>query len=165
MSNFAHSKINLGMYAETLIQRSCDYYRLHNIAFIEKRQLPIKIIKRINETTIIGKLLNKSYVDFFGCHQGKHIEFEVKETGNDNLTLSILKPHQFEYLELIAKHNIECFLIVYFSKYDEIYRIDFPWILKYIRHHKIKQISYENIKTACQLLPIIFPGIVNFLQT
>jgi recombination protein U len=125
VSAYIANKINLGMYAETLVQRSCDYYRLHHIAYIEKRQLPIKIIKRINETTIVGKLLNKSYVDFFGCHHGKHLEFEVKETGNDDLLISILKPHQLEYLNVMTKQNIWCFLVVYFSKYDELYRIDF----------------------------------------
>lgn len=120
-----NNKTNLGMYAETIVQRSCDYYRLHEIAFIEKRQIPIKIIKKINDTTIIGKLLCKSYVDFFGSYQGKHIEFEVKETNNDYLHLSILKPHQLEYLKIISKQNIQCFVIVYFSKYDEFYQIDF----------------------------------------
>jgi recombination protein U len=116
---------NLGMYAETIVQRSCDYYRLHSMAFIEKRQLPIKVIKKINENTIVAKLLNKSYVDFFGSYQGKHIEFEVKETSNENLLTSILKPHQFEYLTTLNESQIQCFLIIYFTKYDKFYYIDF----------------------------------------
>jgi recombination protein U len=114
------------MYAETIVQRTCEYYRLHEVAYIEKRQLPIKIIKKINDTTIIGKLLCKSYVDFFGCYQGRHIEFEVKETSNNDFSITLLKSHQLEYLQNIAKQNIQCFLIVYFAKYDEFYRIDFP---------------------------------------
>lgn len=158
-------KTNLGMYAETVIQRSCDYYRLHNIAFIEKRQLPIKIIKRINETTIVGKLLSKSYVDFFGSYHGQHLEFEVKETKQDDLSLLIFKPHQLEYLKLISKQNVICFLIIYFSKYDEFYKINFNWIQQYIENNQQKRIPYAQIKNNCELLKIIFPGIVNFLQT
>jgi penicillin-binding protein-related factor A (putative recombinase) len=65
----------------------------------------------------------------------------------------------------MTKQNIWCFLVVYFSKYDELYRIDFSWVIKYLEKHKTKQIKYTDIKSQCKLLPIIFPGIINFLET
>lgn len=165
MSTLAQNRANLGMYAETIIQRSCDYYRLHNIAFFEKRQLPIKIIKKVNDSIIVGKLLCKSYVDFFGSYQGKHIEFEVKETTNDDFLLSLLKSHQLEYLEQISKQNIQCFLIVYFSKHDEFYRINFEWLSQFIKTNNTKKIPYKEINQNAILLKITFPGIINFLST
>jgi recombination protein U len=158
-------KSNLGMYAETVVQRSCDYYRMNEIAFIEKRQLPIKIIKKINSNTIIGKLIDKSSVDFFGCFNTKHLEFEVKETSDKNFSLSMLKQHQFDYLKKLNNNKITCFLIVYFAKYDEFYLLDFFWVLKYIEKYNIKSIKYEDIKKHCKLLQIKFPGILNFLET
>ena len=52
---------NKGMYIEELINRTIDYYWYNdNNIYIEKRFVPIKIIKKINDTTFIGKLLSKS---------------------------------------------------------------------------------------------------------
>jgi recombination protein U len=112
---------NKGMYAESIFSRSCDYYREKHLAIIEKRMLPITIIKKINNQTIIGKLLAKSYVDYCGCYQGKHIEIEVKETNDKNLSLNIVQPHQLKYLKIVEQHHGLGFLLVYFSLYDKFY--------------------------------------------
>jgi recombination protein U len=116
---------NRGMYAENLFTRSCDYYRQHDFAIIEKRMLPINILKRINSQTIIGRLLAKSYVDYCGCYKGQHIEIEVKETNEKHLSLTIVKPHQLDYMRLVIRHGAKVFLLVYFSLYEKFYLINF----------------------------------------
>jgi recombination protein U len=118
-------KNNLGMYAEAVIDRTCDYYRQKELAIIEKRQIPIKIIRRIDETTIVGKLQAKSFVDYFGVINGHYFEFEVKETDADCFNVNLIKKHQFEYLQYLIKLNIKCFIIVYFSKQSAFYLLDF----------------------------------------
>jgi recombination protein U len=87
-------KGNLGLYAEEIINRTCEYYKDKKIAHIEKREIPMKIIKQINESVVLCKLMSKSYVDYFGSYMGKHLEFEVKQTSEQNFNTSIIKSHQ-----------------------------------------------------------------------
>jgi recombination protein U len=96
---------NRGMYAEEIVNRTIDYYCVHKIALIEKRAVPIKIVKDVSNGMIIGKLLNKSLVDYCGCIKGKHIEFEVKETANDGFSLKQIQQHQYEYLDEAVIHS------------------------------------------------------------
>lgn len=155
---------NRGMYAENIFTRSCDYYRHRGIAIVEKRMVPINILKRVNEQTIIGRLLAKSYVDYCGCYQGQHLEIEVKETNEKNLSLNIIKPHQLEYMALAINHKSKVFLLVYFSLYDKFYLINFLWIQTWLKLNKTKTIRYEEIVKNGNELPIIYPGIIDFLK-
>jgi penicillin-binding protein-related factor A (putative recombinase) len=54
---------------------------------------------------------------------------------------------------------------VYFAKYDEFYRIDFPWLSKFIEKNNARQIPYSEINKNAILLKIVYPGIINFLNT
>jgi recombination protein U len=116
-------KSNLGMYAEETINRTATFLSSRNICLIEKRELPIKIIKKVDSTTIVGKLLAKSYIDYFGVYKGKYFEFEVKQTIEEKLKLDIIKQHQFERIKFLSENNIFCFFVVYFSKYEKFYLI------------------------------------------
>lgn len=67
---------NLGMYTESIVDRTIEYYNIHeNQIFIEKRNVPIKIIKKIDNSTVIGKLIQKSYIDYFGVINNKYFEY------------------------------------------------------------------------------------------
>ena len=72
---------NKGMYIEELINRTIDYYWYNkdNIYF-EKRFVPFKILKIMNNNVFLGKLLSKSTVDYTGVFKHRHLEFEVKQT-------------------------------------------------------------------------------------
>jgi recombination protein U len=117
-------KNNLGMYAEEIINRSKDYYLSKNTFYIEKREIPIKIIKKIDESTIVGKLCSKSFVDYFAIINNTHIEFEVKQTNENTFPLALLKKHQYNHLINMTKLGISSFLIVYFSVYSKFMLID-----------------------------------------
>jgi recombination protein U len=125
-----YTSANRGSYAETLIDRTCQYYRTNHIAMIEKREVPIKILKRINESTIIGRLMSKSFVDYFGCYHVKHFEFEVKQTNDYNFSLDMIKPHQLRYLIECVHYGVESFVVVYFSAYDQFYKVTTIWIME-----------------------------------
>ncbi|MDE7433754.1 MAG: Holliday junction resolvase RecU [Mycoplasmoidaceae bacterium] len=112
---------NRGMYAEELVNRTNSYYYERSIALIEKRYLPIKIVKNLNDNLIIGKLLAKSYVDYCGVYQSKHLEFEVKQTNEKNFDLHLIKPHQIKHLINAFNQKAISFLIIYFNQYDEFY--------------------------------------------
>lgn len=157
------SNANRGMYAEELVNRTNSYYYERDIALIEKRYIPIKIIKILNENTIIGKLLAKSYVDYCGIYKGKHIEFEVKQTNNNNFDLSLIKQHQLKHLINNKRHGGIAFIIVYFNSLEQFYLISIDNILEWKQNNKSNTIKHEFIKDKCQLIEISFPGIIDYL--
>ncbi|MDE7099820.1 MAG: Holliday junction resolvase RecU, partial [Malacoplasma sp.] len=112
------------MYIEQLIEKTIDYYIKNEICFIEKRYLPIKIIER-NENIIKGKLLSKSYVDYFGLIESKYITFESKQTENEKFLISQIKDHQFKHLRDINKLNGISFLILHFYCEDKTFLIPY----------------------------------------
>ncbi|GHU47765.1 hypothetical protein FACS1894218_2880 [Bacilli bacterium] len=129
MQKNSYNTANRGSYAETMIDRTCQYYQSNHIALMEKREVPIKILKRINETTIMGKLMSKSSVDYFGCYQMKHFEFEVKQTNERNFSLDMIKSHQLAFLKECVSYGVESFLVIYFGVYDKFYKVSTIWIL------------------------------------
>ncbi|MDR3163835.1 MAG: Holliday junction resolvase RecU [Mycoplasmataceae bacterium] len=157
--------INRGMYAEEIFNRTIKYYQSNGIALIEKRMIPIKIIKNISDNMIIGKLLDKSLVDYCGCYQGKHLEFEVKETNLSKLPMNIIQSHQLAYLHQVEQHKGFAFLIIYFSLYESFFLIPFPKINEYVSSHRYKTIPYEEIQKMGTKLEIIYPGIIDVVSS
>lgn len=156
MLNFYSNK---GMYLEEIINRTNEYYFSKNIAFIEKRNVPIKIIKKINEKNILGYLMSKSNLDYFGCWKNNYIEFEAKETNKDYFDKSLLKLHQNERLELLNKNKIICFLIIYFSNNNSYFMVNYDWYIK--QKNKIEYIKFCN---ECKKIEFIYPGIIDYLS-
>lgn len=157
---------NKGMYIEELVNKTIEFYLTNNICFLEKRNLPIKIIKKNNEV-VIGKLLKKSYVDYFGFIDGKYITFETKQTNEDFFMLSQLKKHQLEHLRLISSLNGISFLILHFFSYDKTYLIHYEEIEKFVLKKKKKLLLNDLIKSKTdniKELNILFPGILNLYE-
>lgn len=156
---------NKGMYIEELIEQSIKYYLANNICFIEKRYIPIKIIKKFGNL-IEGKLLSKSYVDYVGLIDGKYITFESKQTDEEKFMLNQIKEHQLEHLNLISRLNGYGFLILHFYCNDKTFLIPYnkieDWISKKIKSIKIDFLEKEN---NVYKLEIQFPGILNVYET
>jgi recombination protein U len=112
---------NRGMYIEEIINRTIDYYINHYDCLLEKRNIPIKIVKDLDNNMIVGKLLSKSYVDYSGYINNHHLEFESKQTNNKHFSISLIKDHQYSYLIKVQRLNCLAFVIVYFSLYDCFY--------------------------------------------
>ncbi|RXY96208.1 Holliday junction resolvase RecU [Malacoplasma penetrans] len=160
---------NKGMYIEELIEKSINYYLFNNICFIEKRYLPIKIIKR-SGNVIEGKLLNKSYVDYAGLINGRYISFEAKQTENDKFMLSQIKEHQLNHLNLISRLNGISFLILHFYCEDKTFLIPYSQIENWITKQKIKSVDLNFLMKEKEsknvfILEVCFPGILNIYET
>jgi len=64
-------------------------------------------------------------LDYSGIlHDGRHIEFEVKETKDLSLPLRNVRMSQIEEIKKLEKYNADVFLLVFFSKVDEWYRLE-----------------------------------------
>lgn len=155
---------NRGMYAEELVNRTNSYYYDRSVALIEKRYLPIKLLKDLGNGKIIGKLLAKSYVDYCGIYQGIHLEFEVKQTNERNFNLSLIQEHQLRHLINVNNHHGVAFLIIYFNCVEKFYFVPIKWILNWMNEFKSNTIKYEYIVEHCQEIEISYPGIIDYLK-
>lgn len=156
--------INRGMYLETIINNSIDYYEFHSIAIFRKQFVPIKI-KAINENEVIGKLADKCDVDYYGIFKGYFIAIEAKQTKENYFDLSNLLEHQIEFLQKIDYLNGFSFIIIYFQKTNNFYLIDFQIFYKFKIKNKSKKRIYENwFSIHCEKLILIFPGRLNIIE-
>ena len=147
---------NKGMYIEELINRTIDYYWYNkdNIYF-EKRFVPFKILKIMNNNVFLGKLLSKSTVDYTGVFKHRHLEFEVKQTEKDFFDFSLIKKHQWMFMNRMNKMGIYCFLIIYFSLNDIILLVPF---------YAIKKIPFLQLQKDSYQMEVIYPGIINLAE-
>lgn len=83
---------NRGMLLENLIERTSIYSEENNF-YIEKRNLPIKIIKKDNKC-IKGKIIGLATIDYFGFKDGKYFEIEAKQTEEDFFKKSNIRKEQ-----------------------------------------------------------------------
>lgn len=150
---------NKGMYIEEIINRSIDFYKNRNIAYFEKRNIPFQIVKKLSISTFIGKLKEKSTVDYVGIYKGIHIEFEAKETINDYFLLSSIKKHQSDHLFSIIKYGGLGFYFIYFSSYNEICLLSQKTILDLPN----KKVDRDTLKKLGVVLEITYPGIIDFV--
>ena len=126
INNKYQSHSNRGMVLENDLNATNEYYLLNNVAVIYKKPTPITINKvdyPSRKDAVIKEAHFKipSTTDYNGIYKGKYIDFEAKETKLDYFPLANIHAHQIEHLKKIMEHGGIGFLIVRFSKKDEIF--------------------------------------------
>lgn len=152
---------NKGMYIEQLMNRTIQYYQTNNIGHLEKRQIPMKILKHVNKKIVLAKLIDKAKVDYFLYINKKYFEIECKQTQKDYFDLALIKKHQAKYLNEIRKINGEGLLIIYFELFEKIICISYKKLMALAQKINRKKIKYSLIKKWGIVIELIFPGILN----
>ncbi|AIV03818.1 recombination protein U [Candidatus Malacoplasma girerdii] len=156
---------NKGMFIEELINRTISYLSKINLAYIEKRNVPFKLCKKINETTFVGKLIHKSSVDYTGVYKNFHLEFESKQTNEDYFDLHLLKTHQWNFLNKMKQFSQTLnFLIIYFYKKDECYLVPIEIINEHFKATHCYRFHYQDLIKKSMKINIIYPGILNLTE-
>lgn len=150
---------NKGMFLESIINKSNEYYFLNKIAYIEKYATPIKICK-VEQEKVVGKLYKKSNVDYFGIYNKKFICFEAKQTSDDLFYLRCIKEHQINYMKTILNFGGDSWIILFFNKTNRFFKID----IKKILNTKLKFIDVLWCEKNSKELFLIFPGRIDFLR-
>lgn len=152
---------NLGMYIEQLVDRTISYYQFNNLGFLEKRQIPIKVLKHINETTIVAKLTSKAKVDYFGYINNHYIEIECKQTKHEYFDMLLIKHHQINYLKYVSDNQCLSFVFIYFEKYDKVIALSYQQLIKCKEIAKKNALPYQIVAEHGIELEIVYPGILN----
>ncbi|VEU70372.1 Holliday junction resolvase RecU [Mycoplasmopsis glycophila] len=156
---------NKGMFLENIINNSIKYYWENKIAFIEKKETPIKFYKvteNKGNKQIEGKLFSKSTVDYIGMYQGKFICFEAKSSENDRFSYKNIKKHQINYLNIIEENGGLAYFIFYFASKDIFLLTKASLIKKHMSNHS--SIKLEELVLISVILDLEFPGIINIFK-
>jgi len=116
-----------GMSFETDLQKSNEYYLATGRAVIHKKPTPVQIVK-VNYPKREAAVITEAYfrtpstTDFNGVFNGRYIDFEAKETTNTTLfPLQNIHEHQLKHMIEVEKQRGITFVLVKFSKLNEVY--------------------------------------------
>ena len=147
---------NRGMNLEEAINLTNEYYLDKGIAVVHKKPTPIQIVKidYTNGARICDAYFkNPSTTDYNGVYKGKYLDFEAKETQNKtSFPFHNIGEHQLKHLEDVLKQGAIAFLIISFTKLNEIYFLDARKVLDCYHNKDRKSIPYEYIKENGHLL-------------
>lgn len=142
---------NRGMNLESDINITNEYYLNNDIAVIYKKPTPITINK-VNYPSRIDAVITEAYfktpstTDYNGIYKGKYIDFEAKETKLNSFPLSNIHKHQIDHLKRIVDHGGIGFIIVSFTKYNEVFLLEAKYLFDYINNNDKKSIPIDFFK-------------------
>lgn len=139
MINYPNKKIvknnevlysNRGMSFEKELNESNEYYRVHNIALIYKKPIPLQIVK-VDYPSRSHAVVREAYfqapstTDYNGIYRAKYIDFEAKETSNKtSFPLRNIHDHQIEHLKKVVDFGGIGFVLIKFTTLDKIFMLD-----------------------------------------
>lgn len=135
---------------EEFINHSIEIYRRQKLALIQKVPTPItpiEIDKKSRHITL-AYFDKKSTVDYLGVVQGIPVCFDAKECNRDTFSLSNIHEHQIEFMREFEEQGGISFIMISFTKKDEMYLIPFTKLSEYWENMKNggrKSVRYEEL--------------------
>ncbi len=150
-----------GMSFEEALNQSNDFYLSNKVAVIHKKPTPVQIVKvnypkRAAATITEAYFRTPSTTDYNGVYQGRYIDFEAKETSNVTIfPLQNLHHHQVQHMKDVLNHGGITFLLVKFSKLNEIYLLPGENLIDFWQEYKVdkrRSIKREEFKQFGHLI-------------
>lgn len=148
---------------EDMINRTNEKYLENGLALIQKIPTPItpiNIDKQSRHITL-AYFDQKSTVDYIGAVQGIPVCFDAKECNTDVFPLANIHEHQIEFMRQFEKQEGIAFILISFTKREEMYYLSFAELLKFWNRAKEggrKSFRYEELDQR-YFLPEV-PGIL-----
>ena len=102
----------------------------------------------------LGYFEQKSTVDYIGAVQGIPVCFDAKECTSDTFALQNLHEHQVKFMTEFEKQGGIAFLIIYYTKRDEIFYLPFRDMIRFWKRMEEggrKSIRYEELNQDFRL--------------
>ena len=139
-----------GMFLETLLNQTNDYYRLRKIAVIHKKPTPVQVVK-VDYPKRSAAVIKEAYyrhastTDYNGVYRGCYIDFEAKETKNKTSFPFInIHEHQLQHMEDCIIQGGIVFIIFYFSSLNEFYLLESQYLISFIKEKVYTIILYTR---------------------
>lgn len=114
-------------FSEKLVKKSNSYYLKTKRARITRNEPRTRLTG--NRLIFSGSL----GLDYSGLDSnGKYVSFELKETHQGRLPMSGIRENQLDIMESEYSFGGRTFLLVYFHKFEEWFRLNWPEIKKVI---------------------------------
>lgn len=141
-----------GMFLETLLNQTNDYYRLRKIAVIHKKPTPVQVVK-VDYPKRSAAVIKEAYyrhastTDYNGVYRGCYIDFEAKETKNKTSFPFInIHEHQLQHMQDCINQGGIVFIIFYFSSLNEYYLLESQYLISFIKENKDRK---KSIPLTC----------------
>lgn len=161
---------NRGMNLEDELNKSNEYYREIDKAYIYKKPTPIKITKvdyPSRDKAVIKEAFFTipSTTDYNGLYKGYYIDFEAKESkSSTSFTLSNIHPHQIKHLQNIARHKGISFLIIRFTTLNKTYLLTTEKLNLFLENADRKSIPIEYFKENAYLIKDGYNPRIDYLK-
>lgn len=143
---------NRGKRFEKRIEEMNAYYLHKNIAVIHKKPTPMRIVNQ-KGGILTAVFSEASTTDFNGIYKGRYIDFDAKQTSiKTSFPLKNVGRHQYRHLLSIRNHGGVAFLLVRFSKLEEVYVLPIEILSRYWEEALKggrKSIPYDTFKEGC----------------
>lgn len=128
------SQGNRGRAFEMMLNLVNQLYASQNIALINKRPTPVKVIKSKGSKVFNGYFEASSTVDYDGVYRGKAIAFEARSVSTDRFELINLHQHQLDYLQKVDSMGGITFVLIEFRHVHQVFFVPFSTINHYVYH-------------------------------
>jgi recombination protein U len=164
---------NRGMTLEEDLNETNEYYRERKIAVIHKKPTPVQIVqvdypKRSAAVIKEAYFKQASTTDYNGVYKGKYIDFEAKETANvTSFPLKNFHQHQIDHMQEVVSQGGICFVILRFSKQEQVYFLQAKHLLSFWERMKNggrKSITKEEIEQVAVLIPLGFRPRIDYIK-
>lgn len=165
---YSRSHANRGAGLERLIDLTNQQYRNKGVADIRKIPTPVQIQSNV-KGKITGYTQKPEWVDYSGVHDGRAIVFDAKETSSKtSFPLENISEHQYELLKSRHQKGAQSFLLVSFTKLDEVYLLPFKLLEVYweeARKGGRKSIPHVVFVTECDLVKSEKGYVLHYLKS
>lgn len=148
---------NRGMGLEMLLNYTNQVYLQKDLAVVNKRPTPVKIVKTKGTRVLSAFLEAPSTVDYEGVYLGHSLQFEAKSTKErTRFPLTNFHQHQIDHLRACRKSGAITFAIIEFASRNEAFwvpsgEIEKAW--ESAHHGGRKSIPYEEFEFGGWLIP------------
>ena len=164
---------NRGMTLEDDLNETNEFYRERRIAVIHKKPTPVQIVQ-VDYPNRSAAVIKEAYfklastTDYNGVYKGKYIDFEAKETQNPtSFPLKNFHQHQVQHMEEVMNQGGICFVILRFTKFEQVYLLEAKHLLNYwerMMNGGRKSIMKEEIEQNGHHIPLGFQPRIDYIK-
>lgn len=135
---------------EELINITNELYREKKLALVQKIPTPITPVKidKDNGNISLAYFEKDSTVDYIGVVQGIPVCFDAKECSTDTFPLRNIHEHQYNFMKEFEEQQGISFLIIHFTKRNDLYYMRFSELKGYMERAKgehANNFKYEEL--------------------
>jgi len=164
---------NRGMTLEEDLNETNEFYRERKIAVIHKKPTPVQIVQ-VDYPNRSAAVIKEAYfklastTDYNGVYKGKYIDFEAKETQNPtSFPLKNFHQHQVQHMEEVMNQGGICFVILRFTKFEQVYLLEAKHLLRYwerMMNGGRKSITKDEIEQDGHYIPLGFQPRIDYIN-